>query len=781
MGGGKGWLERLGFIDYAGATVVHSIGGWAALAVLLLLGPRHGRFAQEKQTMELGASNIPLGVMGGLVLWLGWFGFNGGSAYAFNSNVAQILAVTNIAGIFAIISAFATAKFLFKRNDPRDLVSGGLAGLVAITACANSVSVRSSAFIGAIAGILVMLGKALLEKRKIDDAVDAVPVHLIAGIWGTLCVALFGEKELIGTGLAFTEQLSIQAFGILIAAVWGFGIPYFVFALINRFFAFRISLKEEIQGLNISEHRVSTELYDFYRTLSQNILEGNVAEQKDDISYTEFGKLAQTYHEKTKALLANFLSLSSQGFFSFGSAMQIELGYSQECHKILAQESLEGKKVSDVIFPPGLKRKEFQDAFALYFEGKVDIEIIAKLLDSKIFIYDSFGQVKDIRIEYQEIEGKRIMCILTDESEKKELAQLLSSEQEEKDRLLKSVANSKYFKHTLAEASELFALFTEFRQLKKTQKQNLHAWKSLFLAVHNFKANLSFFEFDKTTPFVFELETFLGSLSSEADVDIEIFTKHAQKIEEAYTEDLRFFKERLGEDWLESFDTLSVSMAEALEIADSLKDKYPDDTELIDKVESIRKVPAKSIFSRMPELAEQLAEKLGKKINPVSIDGGETRVLIDIFEPLSKVLVHIIRNMLDHGIESPDERLAKGKEEAGNIRIRVREVMKHGQDYYLIQFSDDGRGIDFEKLSQVAYANALLAKGQQASSKQLLELLFSAQVSAKADELSDISGRGVGLASLAKEVRALKGKIGVQTRKGQGATFSIRIPQKSAR
>ena len=233
LGGGKGWLEQLGFIDFAGSTVVYSLGGWASLAILLIIGPRAGRFSKEGKTLEIGSSSLPLTTLGGLVLWLGWFGFNGGSTYKFDGGVIHVLVTTNMSAVFAMASSYITARYLFNRTDPRDLITGALAGLVAITACAHCVSVRSSVVIGLVAGILAILGKALLERYRIDDAVDAIPVHLIAGIWGTLCVALFGNAEMIGTGLSFSKQLSVQILGILTAGVWSFAIALPAFFLIS--------------------------------------------------------------------------------------------------------------------------------------------------------------------------------------------------------------------------------------------------------------------------------------------------------------------------------------------------------------------------------------------------------------------------------------------------------------------------------------------------------------------------------------------------------------------
>ena len=382
-------------------------------------------------------------------------------------------------------------------------------------------------------------------------------------------------------------------------------------------------------------------------------------------------------------------------------------------------------------------------------------------MDRRLVIHDAFGNTKDISAEYQEIENKRIMCILTDESEQKELKTLLSSEREKQDRLLKAVSNGKYFKHLLLETRELFSLFKELREIKNIQKTDIDALKSLFLSAHNLKANLSFFEFDQTTPLAFELESFLASV--EESSNMEQFKKLSRKLENSFAEELKFFKEKLGEEWMESFDSVSIPTAKAIEIAEKLKQKHPEDRELIEEIEGIRRVSAKDIFHRLPELAEELAPKLGKKINKVSIEGGEIKLLADTFEPLLKTLPHIIRNMLDHGIETPEERFNKGKEETGNIQIKIKEFRENGEDYYMIQFSDDGRGIDFEKVEQIAYEKGFLPQGEGHSKEQLLKLLFSPQIST-AEKVSDISGRGIGLASVEKEVRALRGRIGVQSK-----------------
>ena len=768
LGEGKGWLEQLGFVDFAGSTVVHSMGGWIALAVLSIIGSREGRFSKDNKTHELGFNSIPLASMGGLILWLGWFGFNGGSLYKFSGEVVGILAVTNIAAVFSLLSSHLTSKYLFKRNDPRDMLSGMLSGLVAITACCHVVSIRSAALIGFFAGSFMALSKYFLAKKRIDDAVDAIPVHLVGGVWGTLCVALFGEKIRIGTGLSFGDQLFVQTLGILTCAFWAFVIPYGIFSLINRFFRFRISLDEERKGLNISEHNVSTELYDLYRVLDEDL-----AEEKQE-SMTEIGKLAQGYREKTKAL-KNFLTLTRQGFFSFGSSMKIEVGYSRECHKILVQENLEGKNPAEVLFEAGVKRDDFSGSFGLYFEGKIEIDTLLDLLDRKIVIQKKPDDVKEVSVEYQEIEGNRIMCILTDESDKKELSEKLVSEQEVQDRLVKVVVNSKYFGHLLNEAEELFSLFKEIVAVGKVEASDVESFNAILLDVHDLKANLALFGLEKTTKFAFDLEDFLSNITVKEDIDLERFKALTEKVQESFVEELKFFKEKLGEEWMQNFDSLSIPISNIIEITEAIQKKYPNDDHLLQSVVDLRKVPASEIFHRFADISEKVAERLGKKLRPITIDGGETRLLVDLFGPLTNKLVHIIRNMVDHGIELPEERSLKGKDEYGNIQIKIEEKQTKDETCCLLSFSDDGRGIDFEKLKQAAHDRGILTQNSDVSKSELLKLLFSHNIST-ASEVSDISGRGVGLASVRQEVKRLNGNISIQTKKNQGTTFLIKIP-----
>ncbi|MEO1288171.1 MAG: hypothetical protein AAFV93_10415, partial [Chloroflexota bacterium] len=217
-----GWLARLGFYDFAGSTVVHSIGGWAALAITIIVGARHGRFNDDGQVVEIPRSNLPLVILGVLLLWFGWFGFNGGSTPSFDETTLKVLFNTLIAGSLGGVTGFILGIMLGQRGDVELILNGVLAALVGITAGANIISGIGVVITAVVSPVIYVVISRLLIRLKIDDVVGAIPVHLGAGIWGTLAVALFGNLELIGTGLSRPEQIMIQLLGIAVCGVWTF-------------------------------------------------------------------------------------------------------------------------------------------------------------------------------------------------------------------------------------------------------------------------------------------------------------------------------------------------------------------------------------------------------------------------------------------------------------------------------------------------------------------------------------------------------------------------------
>jgi Amt family ammonium transporter len=259
---GGGWAASLGMFDFAGSTVVHSTGGWAALAGAMVLGPRLGKYSREGKTLPLPGHSLALATIGVFVLWFGWFGFNPGSTMAADAGaIGRIAVATNTAAAAAAISASITAWLLLGKPDLTMILNGGLAGLVAITAPCAFVSIPSSLIIGVIAGVLVVLSVLFFDKVKVDDPVGAISVHLVCGVFGTICVGLFAQDQFTpnttGNGLLFgggAGLLMSQLAGIIGVGVFVFISSLIIWKIIGATIGMRVSAEEELEGLDIGEH-----------------------------------------------------------------------------------------------------------------------------------------------------------------------------------------------------------------------------------------------------------------------------------------------------------------------------------------------------------------------------------------------------------------------------------------------------------------------------------------------------------------------------------------------
>ncbi len=290
-----GWLNQAGFIDFAGSSVVHSIGGWIAFAVLLIIGPRAGRFEKGQPPRLIYGHNIPLAILGALLLWLGWIGFNGGSTLTFNQQTAKIILNTFLAGSSGMIAAFLLDWFLCKIASVKSLVNGSLTGLVSITANCHLVTPADALVIGAIGGGVMLLIHYSLEHLQIDDAVGAVPVHVGGGVWGTLAVALFAPEGAFGQ-LTWIQQLLIQTQGIIVAFIWAFGGAFIFIYVLNKIMPIRVSPFAEEQGLNLSEHDEKTEIHDLIQVLQQQAITGNLHLRVQEDLFSDAGKIAVQYN-----------------------------------------------------------------------------------------------------------------------------------------------------------------------------------------------------------------------------------------------------------------------------------------------------------------------------------------------------------------------------------------------------------------------------------------------------------------------------------------------------
>jgi len=261
VGGEKGWLEAMGFVDFAGSTVVHGCGGACALAGILVVGARHGRFAKDGTPRLIAGHNIPLAAFGVFILWFGWFGFNAGSTLLGNGTIGRIAVNTTIAPAAAALSAMLSMWFVQGRPDVGITLNGSLGGAVGVTACCANISPASAFIVGLIAGIITTVATIALERMKIDDAVGAVPVHLANGWWGTLCVALFNQDGFD------VHKLGVQALGTFSITLSAFAICFGIFKLVDMLVGLRATDNEQIDGLDFAEHAANA--YPDFQTTEQ--------------------------------------------------------------------------------------------------------------------------------------------------------------------------------------------------------------------------------------------------------------------------------------------------------------------------------------------------------------------------------------------------------------------------------------------------------------------------------------------------------------------------------
>ena len=243
---GGGWLDQLGFYDFAGSTLVHGVGGWAALVGSYVLGPRIGKYTR-RGAHPIKGHNMPLTAIGVFLLWFGWYGFNGGSVLSANPGaVSTVFVTTTLSAAGGIIGSMILSWYLSNKPDLSMILNGSLAGLVGITAGADVIDPATSILVGLISGLLVVSSVLYLDSRKIDDPVGAISVHLICGLWGTLAVGIFSTDH----------SISIQLLGVLSYGVFCLASSVLIFNLIDKLLGLRVDEQEEIVGLDISEHEM---------------------------------------------------------------------------------------------------------------------------------------------------------------------------------------------------------------------------------------------------------------------------------------------------------------------------------------------------------------------------------------------------------------------------------------------------------------------------------------------------------------------------------------------
>lgn len=288
--GEGGWLAEMGFMDFAGSTVVHSVGAWIGLAGAIFLGPRLGRYDEGGKVNELPGASVHVAAIGVFILWFGWLGFNGGSTLEASGAVAKILVNTSLSAAAGGIATFALSRALTGKSRVEKMLNGILGGLVGITAGCAYVNPIESIFIGATAGIVVYFSEILLIKLKIDDPISAIPVHGFAGVYGTLILSFFVSKD-------WLSQLITQLIGVAAVFLWAFSLGAIIFFILKKMDFLRVSKEHELRGLNEAEHGAKQSMLETYDAINYMIKSGDFSKKVDIEIGTEAGDVAKVFNE----------------------------------------------------------------------------------------------------------------------------------------------------------------------------------------------------------------------------------------------------------------------------------------------------------------------------------------------------------------------------------------------------------------------------------------------------------------------------------------------------
>ena len=412
---GGGWLADLGFMDFAGDTVVHSLGGWSALAGAMILGPRIGKYDKNGKPRAIPGHNMSLAVIGLFVLWLGWFGFNPGSTMSFQhpDDVMYILMTTNTSAIAAVITSTIASWVFIGKPDLGMTINGCLAGLVAVTGGCAYVSIRDSLIIGAIAGVIVVFAVMFFDRVKVDDPVGATSVHLCCGVFGTICVGLFAQEGVttlsVRNGLFYgggAELLGTQLLGIVVVGVFSFVSSALIWLALKHTIGIRVTREEEMAGLDIGEH--GNRAYPDFMPAVESIdyaLEGALAEPAAEVSVEEAVpvKKVPTFEEGTgpkftkveiicKEAKLESLKNAMIGIGITGMTVSHVLGCGVQKGKpeyyrgIPVEASLLPKVQVDIVVSKVPVRTVIETAKKVLYTGHIG--------DGKIFVYDVENVVK---------------------------------------------------------------------------------------------------------------------------------------------------------------------------------------------------------------------------------------------------------------------------------------------------------------------------------------------------------------------------------------------------
>lgn len=678
-----GWLAKLGFIDFAGSTVVHSLGGWFSLVSVLFLGPRIGRFGKNARPMH--GHDLPLAVLGVMLLWFGWFGFNGGSTLVLSPKIPLILLNTNLSAAVGGMAALLLAWVIEKRPSVGFAMNGVLAGLVGVTASCHIVSPWAALLIGITSGMLSVGATYLLEALHIDDVVGAIPVHGACGTWGTLCVALFADPSNFSLGMGRGEQLIVQGVGAAACVAWAFGVGFPALWLINKVVPLRVSAQAEQQGLNVSEHGASTELVDLLTDMVAHSQNAEFAKPVAVEPNTEVGQIAAEYNHVLKRVHQEIAERERAAD---------ALRRAEEKYRSIFENAVEG------IFqttPDGRYLSVNPALVRIYGYESAD-ELMQSVNDIHIQLYADAGRreefvrlieqsdlVRDFQSEVRRKDGSKVWI--------SENARVIRNEQ----------GQTLYYEGTVED-------ITERRKLLEWQAQTAAAdasnrAKSTFLAKmsHEIRTPLN--------GVIGMLELLAGTgLAQKQDRYVRIAKSSADSLLSLINDILDFTKIEAGKLELEQTDF------------------------------------------HLPSLLEDITEMFGHRAESKGLELS-CHVLCDVPlvvagdpERVRQVIVNMLGNALkftERGSISIKSNLVETTPDHTTVRIAIR---------------DTGMGIPLDRQHR----------------------LFEAFQQADASITRKFGGTGLGLSICKQLIELMGGKVAVESREGEGSTFSMTIPFKRA-
>jgi HPt (histidine-containing phosphotransfer) domain-containing protein len=471
--------------------------------------------------------------------------------------------------------------------------------------------------------------------------------------------------------------------------------------------------------------------------------------------------LEESVRARTRAI-QGLLDFSGQGFLSFGPDLVVRPEISRECAEIFGA-SVVGKNIASLLFPDDREASDFVTAMRMVFSGRSRPEVVLELFERRIQLGD-----KTIEVDFRQIDGDQVMCSLSDVTPRIALEERLAIQTSRQEMLLRIVASRDHF----------FALVEEWENLSAAMGRRILSGEyvagpgengALIRDVHTFKANAAFLRMEACVSAAHSLETALidhGVLGESSRV-----VGAVSALSDAYREETDHVIAAVGQEWSQRRNTISVERCVIDELLDHARRTVPDNKALLSGLTSIRKVSAGALVSRWSDLAGQLAAGRGKQVR-VETEHGDCRFSPETHEALSQAVTHLIRNMVDHGIEYPRERERAGKDSVGRIRIVITQS---GDGHTEVAVSDDGAGINLEKLAERARRMGIIHEGDAVSRKELVKLVFRPGFST-AETTTEVSGRGVGAGAALELVQRIGGRMSMTTREGHGTTFLLSIP-----